>query len=129
MKHLIAYLLVTFSIASATSIYAEEVNIPLYQVSASDDTVKSGWGKGHRSAFPGTIVTHDNTFLYIYTPIYIENASIVIRDNEGNTLYNTTCNLLCNQANLFLLPNLTNGEYCIELEIGGDIYLGNFEIA
>ncbi|WP_321331751.1 DUF3244 domain-containing protein [uncultured Bacteroides sp.] len=117
MKHL---LLGCFFVLFCINAFAEEVNIDLEKDNQTTST---------RSLTVDPTVTHDGNIVYIYYSDYLlANLQITVKDLSGNAVYSNTVSVSCNQPYSFVLNNVENGDYEIELSYGNMLLYGYFLI-
>ncbi|MBP3220029.1 MAG: DUF3244 domain-containing protein [Prevotella sp.] len=72
-------------------------------------------------------VSYDDTGLYILSPYYIEEAQVIIRNEQGTCLYSNTVLLPLATLVMLTLPfSILNDIYSVELLYGSIHLIGYF---
>lgn len=93
-----------------------------------DPYVRDGVGKGKRSPiFIPIAASHNAENLYLSSRISIENATVVVKDEWGNVVYEMSTSIFSGQE--IVLPlSLSGGRYTLEIMYGSICLCGDFEI-
>jgi len=82
---------------------------------------------GTRSTSIELTARHDNNIIYIYSN-RTQNIKITVKDLSGNIIYSNIATVVVGQRFSFILNNVEDGEYNIELSYDKDYWRGFFSI-
>ncbi len=128
MKRLTTIFLTAFLSLSAFAEFVipeDAVDIQLVEVenSNNDDLPRV---KPHKSPALYPSIFYLENYLYVSSPYYIDEAQIIIRDEDGTIIYNTVISL-ASGVNVFILPqNVADDMYSIEFIYGDHDLFGFF---
>lgn len=120
MKHFRITFLVLVMFMATAKVFAEEKNI---------EVNKAHWHQDLRSVSYVPTITHDGNMFYIYSNMDIENLHIVIKDTAGTILYSNTVTVSSTQPYFFIVEDMSEGEFVIELTHGDKYLYGYFDIS
>lgn len=113
MKKLFLLLLCMLSVSA----YADD-NSP-----DPDPTDPDGWGKPHKAPVLLPQMSYDAPYLHIVSPSAINGAEIIIRDIDGNIIYDE---ILCIPASSYVIvlpENICSDFYSVTLIFDGQSYI------
>lgn len=70
----------------------------------------------------------DGSTIYLYSKLPLENLQVTIKDEAGQVISDETIFVYPQQPYIFLIQNVVDGVYTLELCNGQDEYYGYFEI-
>jgi len=121
MKRLMS---ICLSALFSTNIFANSV-IPenADEVQIVGPVIREG---GHKSPALYPSIFYLENYLYVSSPYYIDEAQIIIRDEDGTIIYNTVISL-ASGVSVFILPqNVADDMYSIEFIYGDHDLFGFF---
>lgn len=113
MKNLFLLLLCMLSV----SVYADD-NSP-----DPDPTDPDGWGKPHKAPTLTPQMSYDAPYLYIVSPSAINDAEIIIRDIDGNIIYDESVRIPAISYVIVLPENICSDLYSVTLIFDGQNYI------
>ena len=109
-------------------------SVPSYGKMGTEIILKLGYSipeeveKGKRApAFIPIIASHDTENLYLSSRMSIENATVVVKDEWDNVVYEMSTAFLSGEE-IALPINIGEGSYTLEITYGTICLCGDFEI-
>ena len=128
MKRLITIFFAAFLSLSAFAEFVipeDAIDLQLVETeSLNNDDVSRD--KPHKSPVLYPSIFYLENYLYVSSPYYIEEAQIIIHDEDGTIIYNTISSL-ASGVSVFILPqNVADDMYSIEFIYGDHDLFGLF---
>ena len=117
MKKILSFIIAMMAFVSTSVVYADDIVIVLEK-----DCPQSGPRSGipiTASIDDGIITTESNT--------YSGSISVVIKDEDGDTVLSTVENVSANSQFITNISSLADGTYTIYYTLGDTVYYGEFE--
>lgn len=114
------YLLLIVGILCCIGMKAAERDIPIYSCSDIE-----GWNEDKRSITLIPTATIDGNTIRIYTNVSVSGLQMSIKDEAGNVVYSNS-SMESSRSHTFEVPELPEGEYVLEFEIGEEAFYGCF---
>lgn len=117
------YLLLIVGILCCINMKAVEREIPIYGCTDS----KEEWYEDKRSITLIPTATIDENTIRIYTHVSVSGLQMSIKDEAGNVIYSNS-SMESSRCHTFEVPELPEGEYVLEFEIGEEAFYGHFSV-
>lgn len=89
--------------------------------------VKGNVSGHHKAPARMPSVSYDDYHIYVSAPFEIENASIIIYNEEGEVIFSTITSLTPEQTCIILPLSAREERYSLELAYGDTLWMGYFE--
>ncbi len=121
MKRIITFLLLMCAYATC---FSRTIDMDL-QLNYHD--IQNGSPRQHKAPARMPSVSYDDYHIYVSAPFEIENASIIIYNEEGEAIFSTITSLTPEQTCIILPLSAREERYSLELAYGDTLWMGYFE--